>query len=122
DETIDASTLLTLRLKLLSPSDPRAALMVKAVEDRLWSKQTGGLARYEGDRYYGEENPWIICTLWLAESHLRLGNAERCRDLIEWAAKTASPTFMLAEQLDARSGQHTSVTPLVWSHSTFLDT
>ena len=27
----------------------------------------------------------------------------------------------MPEQLDARTGEHTSVTPLVWSHSTLLD-
>ncbi|HLE48385.1 MAG TPA: glycoside hydrolase family 15 protein, partial [Candidatus Thermoplasmatota archaeon] len=122
DETLDASSLLALKLGLLAPSDPRAQPFVDAVEKRLWSPKAGGMARYEGDRYYGQENPWIICTLWLAEAHLLLGRPERCRDLIEWAAATAGPTGLLSEQLDAATGQPTSVTPLVWSHSTFLDT
>ena len=61
----------------------------------------GGVARYENDTYYGHENPWIICTLWLAEAHLLLGRPNRTRDLIEWSARTASPTHLLAEQLDA---------------------
>jgi oligosaccharide amylase len=121
DETIDASTLLSIKLGLLAPDDPRAATLVKTVEDHLWVKSTGGLSRYEGDKYYGDQNPWIICTLWLAEAHLMLGSPERCRELIEWAVKTASPTNLLPEQIDAKTGAHTSVTPLIWSHSTFLD-
>jgi GH15 family glucan-1,4-alpha-glucosidase len=95
--------------------------MVEAVEKNLWNETVGGVARYEGDTYYGKQNPWILCTLWLAEAHLVMGNAGRCRELIEWAAKTAGPTYLLAEQLDSTTGQHTSVTPLVWSHSTFVD-
>ncbi|MEA3190359.1 MAG: hypothetical protein QOD77_941 [Thermoplasmata archaeon] len=122
DETIDAASLLALLMDLVPTTDPRFAQVVKAVEDRLWVKATGGIARYEGDVYYGKENAWIICTLWLAQCHLRLGNADRARELIEWCAKQASPTDLLPEQVDARTGQHTSVTPLVWSHSTFVET
>jgi len=122
DETIDSSALLALLAGLLPPTDPRYAQVVRAVEERLWVQSSGGLARYEGDQYYGRENAWIICTLWLAQAHLRLGNAERCRELIEWAASKAGPTDLLPEQIDARTGEHTSVTPLVWSHSTFIET
>ena len=95
--------------------------MVDAVEARLWSQRFGGVARYEGDTYYGSENPWIICTLWLAEARLRLGDRDRCRKLIEWAAEHATPTQMLPEQIDAATGEPKSATPLTWSHSTFVD-
>ncbi len=121
DDTLDASTLFAIKFGVLEPGDKRSEQLVQAIENRLWVKKTGGIARYENDTYYGHENPWIICTLWLAESHLMLGNKDRCRELIEWAASTASGTNLLAEQLDARTGEHTSVTPLVWSHSTFAD-
>ena len=121
EDTIDASTLLTIKLGILEPGDARAERLVQTVERRLWVKKTGGVARYENDNYYGHENPWIICTLWLAEAHLLLGRTERTREMLEWAAKNASPTGLLPEQIDARTGEHTSVTPLVWSHSTFLD-
>jgi alpha,alpha-trehalase len=121
DDTVDASTLLALLIDFLPPTDPRFAQVVKAVEERLWVQGPGGIARYEGDQYYGPENPWVICTLWLAQCHLKLGNPERARELIEWAAGTASATDLLPEQIESQSGEHTSVTPLVWSHSTFVE-
>jgi GH15 family glucan-1,4-alpha-glucosidase len=121
DYTIDASTLLAIKLGVLDAKDKRAERLVHNVEQRLWNANVGGIARYEGDQYYGLENPWIICTLWLAEAHLMMGRAQRCRELIDWAAETASSTFLLPEQVDGRTGDHTSVTPLVWSHSTFID-
>ncbi|MES2153984.1 MAG: glycoside hydrolase family 15 protein [bacterium] len=121
DAAIDASALLALRCGLLAPDDARYAQVVRAVETRLWSKPHGGIARYEGDVYYGKENPWIICTLWLAQCHLAMGNRARCKQLIEWCAATAGPTHLLAEQIDAETDEHTSVTPLVWSHSTFIE-
>jgi GH15 family glucan-1,4-alpha-glucosidase len=122
ESTIDASMLLALQLGFLPPTDPRYAQVVQAVEGRLWVKGPGGIARYEGDQYYGRENPWVICTLWLAQCRLALGDHDRARELIEWAAAQAGPTHLLPEQVDARTAEHTSVTPLVWSHSTFIQT
>jgi GH15 family glucan-1,4-alpha-glucosidase len=121
DEKLDASILLALKLGLLPWDDPRVKGVVDAVEARLWVPGTGGLARYEGDAYYGHENPWIVCTLWLAEARLRLGDPARCRELIEWTVAHATPTFLLPEQVDRVSGEPRSATPLAWSHSTFVD-
>ena len=95
--------------------------MVDGIEGRLWVSGIGGVARYEGDKYYGNENPWIVCTLWLAEARLRLGNRERCRELIEWSAAHATSTRLLPEQIDHGTGEPKSATPLTWSHSTFVD-
>lgn len=121
DSRLDASILLALKLGLVDWADPRARQTVDAVEKRLWSPKVGGLARYEGDAYYGRENPWVICTLWLAESRLLLGERERCRELIEWVAAHALPTGLLPEQVDSETGEPRSATPLTWSHSTFVD-
>jgi GH15 family glucan-1,4-alpha-glucosidase len=121
DERLDASILLALKLGFLPWDDPRTRAAVDGLEQRLWSPKVGGLARYEGDEYYGRENPWIICTLWLAEARLRLGDAPRCRELIEWVAARATPTLLLPEQVDAQTAEPRSATPLTWSHSTFVD-
>jgi oligosaccharide amylase len=121
DEKIDASVLPALKLGLVPWTDPKARSAVDAIEARLSVPETGGLARYEGDEYYGHENPWIVCTLWLAEARLRLGDLTRCRELIEWAAAHATPTRLLPEQIDRATGEPKSATPLTWSHSTFVD-
>ncbi len=121
DDRLDASVLLGLKLGLLAPDDPRYRLTVDRVEYRLWNRPVGGLARYEGDEYYGRENPCIVGTLWLAEARLRLGERDKCRDLIEWCASRSTPSGMLPEQVDATTGEPRSATPLTWSHSTFVD-
>lgn len=121
DERLDASVLLALKLGLLVPDDPRYRQAVDSVEYRLWNRPVGGLARYEGDEYYGPENPWIVGTLWLAEARLRLGERDKCRELIEWCAAHSTPSGMLPEQVDAKTAEPRSATPLTWSHSTFVD-
>ena len=121
DDRIDASVLFALKLGLLPWGDPRTRTIVDAVEHRLWSPKVGGLARYEGDEYYGHENPWVICTLWLAEARLLLGDRNRCRELLEWVATHATSTRLLSEQIDSGTAEPKSATPLTWSHSTFVD-
>ncbi len=121
DERIDASVLFALKLGLLPWNDPWARMVVDGIEKRLWAAPMGGLARYEGDVYYGQENPWIVCTLWLAEARLLLGERDRCRELLEWVAGHATPTRLLPEQIDRVTGEPKSATPLTWSHSTFVD-
>jgi GH15 family glucan-1,4-alpha-glucosidase len=121
DEKADASVLLALKLGLVPWNDERARRTVDRIDHTLWQEHTGGLARYEGDQYFGAENPWVICTLWLAEARLSLGDPARARELIQWVVDHASPTQLLPEQVESRTGQATSVTPLVWSHSTFVD-
>ncbi len=121
DDRWDASLLPALKLGLIPWTDPRARRTVDGIEARLWVPGIGGLARYEGDKYYGPENPWIVCTLWLAEARLRLGDRGRCRELIEWVATHATPTQLLPEQIDRITGEPKSATPLTWSHSTFVD-
>ena len=121
DDRLDASILPALKLGLLPWDDPRSRRTVDEIEKRLWNRPIGGVARYEGDQYYGVEDPWMICTLWLAEARLRLGERERCRQLLEWVAERATPTGLLPEQVDVVTGAPKSATPLVWSHSTFVD-
>jgi oligosaccharide amylase len=121
DDHIDASVLPAIKLGLVGWDDPRARQTVDQVEQRLWKPRSGGVARYEGDEYYGDENPWIISTLWLAEARLQLGDRPRCLELIEWVARHATPTLLLPEQIDVATGEPRSATPLTWSHSTFVD-
>ncbi|MCI4358260.1 MAG: glycoside hydrolase family 15 protein [Thermoplasmata archaeon] len=121
DERIDASLLLALDLNLLPHDDPRFRSTVDAVTERLWSKEVGGLARYEDDGYYGHENPWIVCTLWLSAAHLRMGNRTRGRELIDWVVQHTPASGLLPEQVDARTGEPKSATPLTWSHAAFLE-
>jgi oligosaccharide amylase len=121
DARLDASLLPALRLGLLDWADPRARRTVESIESRLWNKRFGGIARFEGDTYYGVENPWVICTLWLADARLALGDRERCRELLQWVADHSEKTYLLAEQFDSGSGESRSAVPLSWSHSTFVE-
>ena len=71
-------------------------------------------------------NPWFICTLWLAEYYIAIAKSadelKPALDILKWTAQRALPSGVLAEQIDPLTGAPISVSPLTWSHSTFVAT
>lgn len=135
DATIDASLFGAFYFGAFDADDELVKSTMKAVEQRLWVKtDVGGVARFEGDSYMSVSedseniagNGWFICTLWLAD--YRIAVAEKKEDLrgafeiLEWTAKRALPSGVLAEQVHPLDGSPVSVAPLTWSHSTFVAT
>ncbi|MFQ3678326.1 MAG: glycoside hydrolase family 15 protein, partial [Fimbriimonadaceae bacterium] len=91
----------------------------------------GGLGRYQDDYYFRQSydvpgNPWIICTMWLAQAKIQA--AEKREDLEEplhwlrWVLKHAARSGVLPEQLHPITGEHLSVSPLTWSHAEVVKT
>lgn len=118
-----------------APDDERVRATMRAVEERLWVKtEVGGLARYEGDGYMRVTediarvpgNPWFICTLWLADYSIAAaktpGELRRAVEILEWVVNRTLPSGVLAEQVDPLTGAPLSVSPLTWSHATFVAT
>jgi GH15 family glucan-1,4-alpha-glucosidase len=133
DEVLDISLLGLVTFGVLSPTDPRIVETVEAMRRQLSSNTPiGGIARYSGDQYQRESdvpqdvpgNPWFIATLWLGEYEIiRAENLEELREALpylEWCAKNALPSGVLAEQVHPITGHPLSVSPLTWSHSAFV--
>ncbi len=129
DKTIDSSVYGIFEFGVLPADDLRVEKTMKAVESALWVKtEVGGIARYQNDYYHQVSkdiekvpgNPWIICTLWLAEWYIAKGELDRGRKLLEWVVDHASEAGVLAEQIHPYNNQPLSVSPLTWSHSTFV--
>ena len=136
DYTVDASLYGLWYFGMFEPTDPRIERTMQAVTDRLWCQTPiGGLARYEGDRYHWDPdleerreqipgNPWVICTLWMAQYHIAsartLEDLQQAVPLLQWARERALPSGILAEQFHPITGQPLSVSPLTWSHAAFI--
>jgi len=133
DEVIDVSLLGLTTLGVFSPRDPRMNETIKAVRQQLWLETPiGGCARYQNDLYQRPDdspkdipgNPWFISTLWLGECFIeRAENLEELHEALpylEWCAKNALPSGVLAEQVHPANGSPLSVSPLTWSHSTLV--
>ena len=130
DPTVDSSICGIFLFGVLPASDERVENTMKAIVDHLWiGKGVGGLARYENDDYLRISwevpgNPWFICTLWLARWYIaRATNLDELKpalDILYWAARFASSSGLMAEQIHPFTGSPVSVSPLVWSHAEFV--
>lgn len=132
DATCDASLWGLFAFGLYKASDPRITATFSALRERLWLKTpVGGMARYEGDAFYRVDqqlpgNPWFIATLWLADHLVEMAGSEEemagALDILGWVTAHALPSGVLAEQVHPFTGAPMSVSPLAWSHATFVTT
>ncbi len=135
DETPDASIAAIWLLDVLPPDDPRVVSTMKQLQEHLTVQTSvGGIARYTIDHYHaGVEptkeipgNPWIITTLWNAQWLIATAKTaqelEFAKATLQWVQKYASPAGLLPEQLHPITGAPLSVSPLTWSHATFVET
>ena len=132
DEDVDASLFAIFYFGCFAADDPMVVGTMQAIEDKLRNKTDfGGVARFENDSYMRASdnvtgNSWFICTLWLAEYYIaRTNSSDELKpslEILEWVTKRALPSGVLAEQFDPLTDKPTSVSPLTWSHSTFIAT
>ncbi|WP_281885976.1 glycoside hydrolase family 15 protein [Paenibacillus sp. YYML68] len=133
DMTLDASMYGVFDFGLFPVDDARVVATMKAIRDQLWVKtDVGGIARYTNDYYHQVTrdvenvpgNPWFICTLWYAEYVIAAAKDEsglkEAEELLRWTMGHALPSGVLAEQLHPFTGAPLSVSPLTWSHASFV--
>lgn len=133
DMTLDASVYALFDFEMFAADDPRIEATMKAIRERLWVKtEVGGIARYTNDYYHQVTkdvgnvpgNPWFICTLWYAEWLIaradKVDDLKEAEGLIRWTMDHALPTGILAEQVHPFTGEPLSVSPLTWSHASFI--
>ena len=130
DRTIDASAFATFYLGVFAAESAMVEGTMRAIRDKLWIQtEVGGVARYENDAYQRAAdvgnnvsgNPWLICTLWLAEHAIAratsVAELQSALDLLRWTRSKARPSLMLPEQIHPLSGVPLSVAPFSWSHA-----
>jgi GH15 family glucan-1,4-alpha-glucosidase len=132
DGTRDASLWGLFAFGLYKADDERIVATMTDLKETLWVKTSvGGMARYEGDYYHriSEKvpgNPWFICSLWYADYLVEKARNEddlaEALEIIAWVADHAMPSGVLAEQAHPYTGAPVSVSPLTWSHATFVAT
>lgn len=133
DMTLESSLFAVLEFGVLPADDERVVRTMTAIRDGLAVRtDVGGIARYTNDYYFQQSgeidrvpgNPWIICTLWVAnfeiDSARCLADLEAPKRTLEWVVRTALESDVLPEQLNPHDGTPLSVAPLTWSHATFV--
>jgi glucoamylase len=129
DRTIDASVFAAFYFGVFPADTALVEETMRSVRDALWVQtEVGGVARYVSDSYQRPAevtgvpgNPWIICTLWLAEHAIArattIAELQSALDLLRWARSKARPSLVLPEQVHPTTGAPLSVAPFSWSHA-----
>ena len=132
DETVDISSFYgAFIFGLYKTESDQITKTLAAIEQSLAHEHSVGLPRYENDNYHraspdSRPNDWFITTLWRAQYYLEIGKNDQAYAILDWVLEGVGEGNMLAEQVNAETGQSLLLSPLVWSHaevlSTLLDT
>jgi GH15 family glucan-1,4-alpha-glucosidase/ferredoxin len=135
DETLDSACFAIPKFHILEADDERVQRTMDQIYRKLWVKtKIGGVARYQNDWYQRvinddpavPGNPWFVCTIWLADYTIakaqNVAHLQEALPLLEWVATHATSSGLLAEQIHPLTGKPISVSPLTWSHATFVAT
>jgi GH15 family glucan-1,4-alpha-glucosidase len=57
---------------------------------------------------------------WYIQTAQKLEDLKKAIDILHWVVKYASPSGLLAEQLNPFDASPISVSPLIWSHAEFV--
>jgi GH15 family glucan-1,4-alpha-glucosidase len=131
--TLESSMFGVLEFGVLPVDDERVIKTMLAIKEGLQVRTSiGGIARYTNDYYFQQSgeidkvpgNPWIICTLWVAnfeiDSAQCIEDLKGPRETLQWVADHALTSGLLPEQLNPYDGSPLSVAPLTWSHATVV--
>lgn len=133
DMVLDASIVGLYYFGMFPADDPHIVKTMERLRDRLWVRtEVGGMARYENDYFHQVSsdianvpgNPWFICTMWLAQWYVARAeqpmDLQPAKEILEWVGRRALPSGTLAEQVSPYTNAPLSVSPLTWSHATFV--
>jgi trehalose-phosphatase len=114
-DDLDASLLWIGLSGLLPPTDTRFVSTLKAVESDLRDGQTVYRYRHD-DGLPGIEGGFLICTSWLIEAYVLIGQLEDARALFNRYLDLSGPTGLLPEQYDPANERLLGNHPQAYSH------
>ncbi|MEX1281264.1 MAG: glycoside hydrolase family 15 protein, partial [Acidimicrobiia bacterium] len=115
-DALDAAVLTMPIVGFLPADDERVLSTIEAIERDL-TDPAGLVYRYRGDDgLEGEEGAFLLCTFWLAEALALAGRTDRAREVFDRAVGHANDLGLLAEEVDADSGELRGNFPQAFSH------
>jgi GH15 family glucan-1,4-alpha-glucosidase len=115
-DDLDASNLMLSITGFLPGDDPRMRATVDATAARL-TDERGLVYRYVAhDGLAGEEGTFLLCTFWLAQAQALAGELDEATNTFERAIAAINDVGLLAEEIDATSGEMIGNFPQAFSH------
>ena len=118
-DELDASNLMMPIVGFLPADEPRMVATIDAIAERL-TDERGLVYRYRvaqtDDGLSGEEGAFVLCTFWLAQAQALAGQLDRAPATFERAVAYCNDVGLLAEEVDAVSGELLGNFPQAFSH------
>jgi GH15 family glucan-1,4-alpha-glucosidase len=115
-EQLDASNLMMPIVGFLPADDERVLATVDAIEAHL-TDDRGLVYRYRSaDGLAGDEGSFLLCTFWLAQALALARRTDHAREVFERAAAFVNDVGLLAEEVDATTGELLGNYPQAFSH------
>ena len=122
-KALDAANLMLPLVGFIKASDPRMRSTIKAIERDLTSPE-GFVYRYRDydDGLGGDEGTFTICTFWLADDLIALGEVDQARRLFEKLLGCANDLGLLSEEIQPETGEMLGNFPQAFSHMALINT
>src|ERR1700745_3490469 len=115
-EDLDASNLMLAITGFLPGDDPRMKATIDATAARL-TDERGLVYRYLAhDGLEGEEGTFLLCTFWLAQAQALAGELDQATATFGRAVAAINDVGLLAEEVEAGSGEMIGNFPQAFSH------
>lgn len=115
-DALDATGLLIPIVGFLPFDDHRVQNTIDEIEDRLLEGDVL-VQRYDGDDGLpGEEGAFVLCSCWLIDALALSGRVEEAVNRFESLTEYVSPLGLLAEEVDADTGEQLGNYPQAFSH------
>ena len=122
-DNLDAANLMLPLVGFIPATNPMMRSTIKATQKELTNKQ-GFVYRYTkfDDGLDGSEGSFIICTFWLADNLIHLGQIDEAHVLLNSLLACANDLGLLSEEYDSATGNMLGNFPQAFSHLALINT
>lgn len=122
-DLLDAANLMLPLIGFIRADDPRMLATIRATQRELTSEQ-GFVYRYRGfdDGLDGDEGTFNICSFWLCDNLIMLGELDAARELFENLLAHTNDLGLMSEEIDPHSGEMLGNFPQAFSHLSIINT
>jgi GH15 family glucan-1,4-alpha-glucosidase len=121
-KNLDASALVLPLVGFIKVTDPRMQSTIEAIRRDLVSPE-GFVYRYKGfdDGLEGGEGSFTICTFWLVNNLIALGEIDQAKEIFEMLLAYANDLGLLSEEINTETGEMLGNFPQAFSHLALID-
>jgi len=120
---LDAAVLSFPLRGVISATDPRMVSTIRRIEEELG---TDGLVHRVSQTFEdglpGGEGAFVLCTFWLVDCYILMGEVEKARAAYEKLLTYANDVGLLSEEIDPKTGAQLGNFPQAFAHVALINT